>query len=85
LLSLATDTFELFFTGGILLDIAAPDFATAFPLFLDWTGTATELRMSSLIASTSGGGGMTPVNSPASFLILLLGMGVLLVRRTRTH
>lgn len=80
--TLMTDTFELFFTGGILLDIAEPDFATAFPLFLDWTGTGTELRMSSIISSTTGP--TTPVNAPASVLILLIGAGFMLVRR-RTH
>lgn len=78
LTSLATDTFELLFTSGITLDVAAPGFATAFPLFLDWDGMATALTMSSIITSAPP----TSVSSPSGMLILLLtSFGIFVFRR----
>jgi hypothetical protein len=48
------------------VDVADP---TAFPTFLDWTGTATKLTMTALLVRT-------PVPEPGTLAFLVLGAGV---------
>ncbi len=55
-----------------LLDEADPGFTTAFPTFLDWTGTASTLFMRSIIASSPP----PPPSVPEPGLIILLGTGL---------
>ncbi|WP_394221159.1 hypothetical protein [Alteromonas gracilis] len=60
-----------------LLDIEDPGFATAFPLFLDWTGSATELLMTALTVDSLP---PTGVDEP-QVLVLFLISGLFLIRR----
>ncbi|MDP5032634.1 hypothetical protein [Paraglaciecola sp.] len=76
LTSLNTDTFELFFVGKTL-DVAAPGFATAFPLYLEWSGDPVELMMSALLVDD-----VSSVNAPASLSVMFLGcFAIFMVRR----
>jgi len=59
------------------LDVEDPDFATAFPLFLDWDGDATELLMTALTVDSLP---PTGVDEP-QVLVLFLISGFFLVRR----
>lgn len=59
------------------LDVEDPDFATAFPLFLDWDGDATELLMTALTVDSLP---TTGVDEP-QMLALFLISGLFLVRR----
>lgn len=59
------------------LDVEDPDFATAFPLFLDWDGDATELLMTALTVDSIP---TTGVDEP-QVLALFLISGLFLVRR----
>ena len=65
----ATSTFKLVGLDKIL-DLEDPGFATAFPVFLDFTGSPTELLMSALIIDDV----VTPPSmaSAPSVLILIL-------------
>jgi len=71
------DDVELFRITGILplLDVTAPDFSTAFPTFLDFSGDASGLRMTALTVQ--------PVPVPAALPLMLTGLGVLAWRRRR--
>ncbi|MCU4674849.1 hypothetical protein N7931_04290 [Catenovulum sp. 2E275] len=57
----------------MLLDIADPDFATAFPVFLDWTGSASTLLMSAIIASVG------PVDVPEPQVLFLLAFAAFIL------
>jgi len=67
------DTFRI--TGLPLLDVAAPDFSTAFPTFLDFSGDAEGLRMKALTVQ--------PVPVPATLPLLAIALGALAWRRRR--
>jgi hypothetical protein len=58
-----------------LLDVEDPGFSRAFPLFLDWTGTASTLTMDAIIASAE------PVSSPATFLFIVGGFALFITKR----
>lgn len=62
-------------TGLPLLDVAAPDFSTAFPTFLDFTGDADGLRMTALTVQ--------PVPVPAALPLMATALGALAWRRRR--
>jgi hypothetical protein len=66
----------------MLLDIADPSISTAFPVFLDWAGTATELFMVALEAKDSGS---TDVPEPAPLVVLLSGLTLLFLRRNKIN
>lgn len=67
-------------TGISPLDAADPGFSTAFPTFLDWTGTPTTLLMTSIeVTSTPPTGGSVPL--PGTLWLLSLGLGGLLTAR----
>ncbi|MFT6992120.1 MAG: hypothetical protein ACJASL_004118 [Paraglaciecola sp.] len=75
----ATSAFSL--VGlDMLLDIADPDLATAFPVFLDFTGSPTELFMAALEVATTV---PESVPEPAP-LLLLFGAIAFLSLRKRT-
>lgn len=52
-----------------LLDTAAPGFATAFPAFLDWTGSASLLTITPTLVSDV-------VPEPSSWAMLIAGFGL---------
>lgn len=71
-------TFEL---RGIspLLDVADPGFATAFPTFLDFSGSPTSLLMTAILSVPGG----TSVPEPGTLFLLGAGMAwVVRMRRT---
>jgi hypothetical protein len=65
---------------GPALDIAAPGFSSAFPAFLDWTGTATSLHMSAILTTTP-----PEIPEPGTFGLLSIAVGFIAwrVRRKR--
>lgn len=64
-----------------LLDEADPGFSTAFPTFLDWTGTADILHMDSIVA---GGTPTAPVPEPGTLILLGTGLaGIAFCRHRR--
>ena len=65
-----------------ILDVADPGFATAFPVFLDFSVVATALDMTALIIPDPG----TPpsVSEPATLAVFGLGL-LALARRRRLH
>ena len=79
----STSTFKLVGLDKIL-DIADPGFATAFPVFLDFTGSPTELLMSALIIDDV----VTPpsmASAPSVLILILLSVfGIGFQRRKRT-
>ena len=62
-------------SGLVVLDVAAPDFSTAFPTFLDFSGDAEGLRMKALTVQ--------PVPVPATLPLLAIALGALAWRRRR--
>lgn len=67
-----------FYIKGIapLLDIASPGFAVSYPAFLDWTGTATSLIISPILAA--------PIPEPGTVsLVLAAGIVALGVYKRR--
>ncbi|MDU0353884.1 PEP-CTERM sorting domain-containing protein [Paraglaciecola aquimarina] len=62
-----------------VLDIAAPDFGTAFPVFLDFSGNADLLTQTSLIIDDTTP--PTGVPAPSSLLLLALGFALIGVRK----
>jgi hypothetical protein len=60
---------------GISLDTAAADFTTAFPTFLDWSGTADSMVMTPIISD---------VPEPGTFVLLGAGAVILGLMRRRT-
>lgn len=65
-----------------VLDIASPGISTAFPVFLDFTGStaATTLSMIALEASVTG-----PINvpEPAPLVVMLSGLVLLFLRKNK--
>lgn len=79
--TLGYDVSKFVLTGlDTLLDIAAPGFATAFPLFLDWTSSASELLMTALTVDSLPG---RDVPAPAPILLLVLAIGALTIRHRK--
>ncbi|NCP63875.1 MAG: hypothetical protein GW763_12030 [Paraglaciecola sp.] len=75
-----TSTFKLVGLGKVL-DIADPDFATAFPVFLDFTGSPTELLMSALIIADPKP--PTAASAPGIVLLFMGGFVAVFLRRRR--
>jgi hypothetical protein len=61
------------------LDTAAADFATAFPLFIDWDGTATVLNQSAILVT----GDPVDVSAPGTVAFLPFGLLVFAFFRKR--
>lgn len=64
-----------------LLDVADPGFSAAFPTFLDFSGSPTELRMTAIIVPTDDDPSDIPV--PATLLLLGFGLTGMAVSRKR--
>jgi hypothetical protein len=67
------------------LDVEDPAFATAFPVFLDFSGTADLLTQTALIIDDSPDPTPPPtgVSAPASMLLLSLGLAIMGIRRRK--
>lgn len=77
--SLGYDVSEFSIVGlDKYLDVEDPDFATAFPLFLDWAGDATELLMTALTVDELP---TSDVSSPSVFA--LMAFSLMIVVRAR--
>lgn len=63
------------------LDTDAADFATAFPLFIDWTGTASTLLQTALLVDDPTG--PVGVSEPATLAFLPLGVLAFIFFRRR--
>jgi len=62
------------------LDIADSGFATAFPVFLDFEGLATELLQTALLVDDTI---PAPISAPSAFIIMLMGSVLLIARRKK--
>ena len=72
---LSTRTFRISGIAPGLMDFEDPDFPVAFPVFLNWTGTATNLEITA-----------NEIPEPATYGLMMVGVGVLAwSRRRRLH
>ncbi|MDX2181661.1 MAG: PEP-CTERM sorting domain-containing protein [Bryobacteraceae bacterium] len=73
---LPTSSFKISGIPNFAIDFQDPNFAIAFPAFLDWTGTATKLQID-----------ITPhpdaIPEPSTYALLGVGLAVLAYRRFR--
>lgn len=64
----------------MLLDTQDPGFVTAFPVFIDFSGTATRLLQTAILVDLND---PSAVSEPGTVAILLLGSMLLLNRRRK--
>jgi len=74
---LPTTSFKLSGIPNFAIDFQDPNFAIAFPAFLDWTGTATKLSIDITPHPVD------PIPEPSTYALLGAGLAVLAYRRFR--
>lgn len=68
------------------IDFESPGFSTAFPAYLEWTGTASALTVTPTFPAGSvfpGGGGSGTVPEPDTWALFIIGFGVVGVTARR--